>query len=193
MVLSGLNGLDYAILAIVAVGVLHGFSRGALRMITSILSLVLGIYTASIYYGQAAALAQNYLKTNATVSAIIGYAVIFVAVFMLIEVAGSRIILLIRVIHLNWLDRLGGGIVGAIIGAVLAGLVVVAMTAALPAESPILAKSKLAPEVLGYDRELLGFVPAPVEEMYDKKRAELFRDWASAATETPAPSPAAAK
>jgi uncharacterized membrane protein required for colicin V production len=192
-VLADFNGLDYAILAIVAVGVLHGLSRGALRMVTSILSLIVGIYTASIYYGQAATLAQNYLKTNPTVSAIVGYAAIFIAVFILIEMAGGRIIQLVRIIHLSWLDRLGGAIVGALIGSVLAGLVVVAMTAALPGESPLLAKSKLAPRVLSYNRELLGFVPAQVEKMYEVKRAELFRDWAAAETETPAPSPEPAK
>jgi membrane protein required for colicin V production len=190
-VLSGLNGLDYAILAIIGVGILHGLTRGALRMITSILSLVLGVYTASVYYPQAAELARRYLATSQTVSAIIGYAAIFIGVFLLIETAGARIIQLIRIIHLNWLDRLGGGLIGAVIGAVLAGLIVVAMTAALPMESPVLTQSKLAPHVLGYDRELLGFVPAQVEKMYEEKRAELFRDWAAAETETPAPSPTA--
>jgi membrane protein required for colicin V production len=192
-VLADLNGLDYGILAIVGIGILHGLSRGALRMLTSILSLVLGIYTASIYYGRAAIVARNYLNTSPTVSAIIGYAAIFVLVFILIEVAGSRIIELVRFIHLNWLDRLGGAAVGGIIGAVLAGLVVVAITAALPSESPILTNSRLAPEVLGYDRQLLGFVPAQVEKMYEEKRSELFRDWAAAETETPAPSPSTAR
>jgi len=88
---------------------------------------------------------------------------------------------------------LSGGIVGAVIGAVLAGLVVVAMTAALPGESPILAKSELAPQVLAYNHELLGFVPAQVERMYEAKRKELFRDWAGAETESPAPLPSPAK
>ena len=191
--LSGLNGLDYAILAIVAVCALHGLTRGALRMVTSILSLVVGIYTASIYYGQAAALAARYLATNPTVSAIIGYAAVFLAVFLLIEMAGNRLIQLIRIVHLSWLDRLGGALVGAVIGAVLAGLVVVAMTAALPGESPILAKSELAPQVLAYNHELLGFVPAQVERVYEEKRGELFRDWAGATTESPAPSPSPVK
>ncbi|HUN57718.1 MAG TPA: CvpA family protein [Candidatus Binataceae bacterium] len=191
--LAGLNGLDYAILAIVAVSALHGLTRGALRMLTSILSLVLGIYTASVYYGQAAALAQHYLTTNPTVSAIVGYAVVFLAVFMLIEMAGNRLVQLIRVVHLSWLDRLGGAIVGAVIGVVLAGLVVVAMTAALPAESPILVKSELAPQVAAYNHELLGFIPAQVEQMFEEKRAELLRDWAAAETESPAPSPSSAK
>jgi hypothetical protein len=35
-----------------------------------------------------------------------------------------------------------------------------AMTAALSAESPILAKSELAPQIVSYHHELLGFVPA---------------------------------
>ncbi|HEX4210294.1 MAG TPA: CvpA family protein [Candidatus Binataceae bacterium] len=192
-VLAGLNGLDYAILAIVVVSALHGLTRGALRMLTSILSLVLGIYTASIYYGQAATLARRYLATSPTASAIVGYAVIFIAVFLLIEMAGNRIIQLIRIVHLSWLDRLGGAIVGTLIGVVLAGLIVVAMTAALPAESPVLVKSELAPQVASYNHELLGFVPAQVEHMYQQKRAELFRDWAAAETESPAPSPSPAK
>ena len=191
--LAGLNGLDYAILAIVAVSALHGLTRGALRMLTSILSLVLGIYTASIYYGQAAALAQRYFATSPTVSAIVGYAAVFIAVFLLIEMAGNRLIQLIRIVNLSWLDRLGGAIVGAIIGVVLAGLVVVAMTAALPAESSILVKSELAPQVVGYNHELLGFIPAQVAQMFEQKRAELFRDWAAAETENPAPSPSPAK
>jgi membrane protein required for colicin V production len=157
------------------------------------LSLVLGIYVASIYYGQAATLAQRYLATSSTVSAIIGYAAIFIVVFLLIEMAGNRLIQLVRVVNLSWLDRLGGAIVGALIGVVLAGLVVVALTAALPAESPILVNSQLAPQVAGYNRELLGFIPAQVEKMFEEKRAELIRDWAAAETESPAPSPSPAK
>ena len=191
--LSKLNGLDYAILAIVALSALHGLTRGALRMLTSILSLVLGIYLASIYYAQAAAVARRYLAASPTASAIIGYAAIFIVVFLLIEMAGNRLIQLVRIVHLSWLDRLGGAVVGAVIGVVLAGLVVVAMTAALPAESPTLTKSKLAPQVAGYNHELLGFVPPQVERMYEEKRAELFRDWAAASTESPAPSPSPAK
>jgi membrane protein required for colicin V production len=192
-VLARLNGLDYAILAIVAVSGLQGLTRGALRMLTSILSLVLAIYSASIYYGRAAALAQRYLATSPTVSAIVGYAAVFIVVFLLIEMAGNRLIELVRIVHLTWVDRLGGAIVGALIGLVLAGLVVVAMTAALPAESPILVKSELAPQVAAYNHELLGFIPAEVEKMFEQKRAELLRDWAAAETESPAASPSPAK
>src|ERR1700687_4692600 len=121
----GLNGLDYAILAIVGFGALSGLSRGALRMATSILALVLGLYAASVYYLRAAALAKKYFATNPTTSSVIGWVAVFLVVYIAIEYVGGRIIRLAQIIHLNWIDRLVGGVLGASIGAILAGLVVV--------------------------------------------------------------------
>ena len=113
-----MNGLDYAILAIIGLGALSGLTRGALRMATSILALVFGIYAASVYYQRAAALAQRYLATNPTMSDVIGYAAIFLIVYIAIEYAGGRIIRLVQMIHLSWIDRLAGAILGASIGAI---------------------------------------------------------------------------
>src|SRR5450759_5142283 len=71
---AGMNGLDYAILALVGLGAFSGLTRGALRMATSILALVLGIYAASVYYGRAAAIGHRYLSTSPALSHLIGYA-----------------------------------------------------------------------------------------------------------------------
>lgn len=189
---AGMNGLDYAILAIVGIGALSGLTRGALRMATSILALVLGIYAASVYYQRAAAIAHQDLATSPTMSAVIGYAAVFAIVFIAIEYAGGRVIRLAQIIHLNWIDRLAGGVLGASIGAILAGLVVVAMTAVLPPNPALLRDSKLAPRVLGYNQVLMAYVPAQVKITYEEKRAELYRQWVIKA-ESPTPSPAPAK
>ena len=61
---TGMNGLDLAILAIIGLGALSGLSRGALRMATSILALVFGIYAASVYYERVAVIAQQHLSTS---------------------------------------------------------------------------------------------------------------------------------
>lgn len=189
---AGMNGLDYAILAIVGIGALSGLTRGALRMATSILALVLGIYAASVYYQRAAAIAHQDLATSPTMSAVIGYAAVFAIVFIAIEYAGGRVIRLAQIIHLNWIDRLAGGVLGASIGAILAGLVVVAMTAVLPPNPALLRDSKLAPRVLGYNQVLMAYVPAQVKITYEEKRAELYRQWVIKA-ESPTPSPSPAK
>ncbi len=192
MTIADMNGLDYVILAIIGLGALSGLTRGALRMATSILALVLGIYAASVYYAQAAAIAHQYLTTNPTISDVIGYAAIFLVVYIAIEYAGSRIIRLMQIIHLNWIDRIAGAILGATIGAVLAGLIVVAMTAVLPPDPPLLRDSKLAPRVLGYDQALMAYVPAQVKTTYEEKRDELYHQWV-AKDQGPDPSPSPAK
>jgi uncharacterized membrane protein required for colicin V production len=188
----GLNGLDYAILAIVGFGALSGLSRGALRMATSILALVLGLYAASVYYLRAAALAQKYVATSPTTGAVIGWVAVFVVVYIAIEYVGGRIIRLAQIIHLNWIDRLVGGVLGASIGAILAGLVVVALTAVSPPNPALLRESKLAPRVLGYNQVLMAYVPPQVKVTYEQKRAELYRAWVLR-DEGPNPSPSPAK
>jgi len=190
--LAEMNGLDYVILAIIGLSALSGLSRGALRMATSILALLCGIYAASVYYARAAAVANQDLKTNLSVSEVIGYVAIFLIVYIAIEYAGSRIIRLIQMIHLNWIDRLAGAILGASIGAILAGLIVVVMTAAMPPDSPLLQNSKLAPHVRAYNEALLAYVPEQVKATYEEKRAELYRQWETK-DEGPDPSPSPAK
>ena len=172
-----MNGLDYAILALVGVGAFSGLTRGALRMATSILSLVLGIYAASVYYGRAAAIAHKYLATSPTVSALIGYVAVFAIVFIAVEYAGATVVRLAQIIHLSWIDRLAGAVLGASIGAIIAGFVVLGMTAVLPPNPALLRDSRLAPQVLGYNQVLMAYVPLQVKKSFEKKRAELYRQW----------------
>jgi membrane protein required for colicin V production len=193
-----MNGLDIAILVIVGLCAFGGLSRGALRMATSILSLVLGIYAASIYYGRVGALAHKYLSTSPTVSTVIGYVAVFIIVFMAIEYVGATIARLAQIIHLSWIDRLAGAIMGAVIGALLAGFLVIGMTAVMAPDPPLLRDSRLAPQVLSYNQVLMAYVPPEVKKTYEEKRAELYREWVLKAqgpknAEGPEPSPSPAK
>lgn len=191
---AGLNGLDYTILALVGLGAVSGLTRGALRMATSILSLVLGVYAASVYYGRAAAVAHRYAATGPAMSTLIGYATILVTVFIAVEYAGTTIMRLVQIIHLGWIDRLAGAALGASVGAVLAGFAVLGLTALLPPNPAILRDSRLAPRVLGYNQVLMAYVPPQVKNEFEEKRADLYRHWVLEARGTtngegPGPSP----
>src|SRR5260370_13989884 len=122
------NGLDYAIIALVGFGTLYGLGRGALRMATSILSLALGLYVASMWYQRVGAYVEKLFKTSPTVSGAIGYALVFVLVFVAIELAGRRVIMLVNLVNLGCIDRLAGGVVEAVLGVVLTGVTIPAMT-----------------------------------------------------------------
>src|SRR4051794_41090057 len=164
---AGLNWLDYALIAIIALGVLNGVSRGALRMATSIVSLVLAFYAASLWHAQAGVFAQVHLGTSPPVSDTLGYVAVFLLVVVAVGMVGGRLMMLVQLVHLGLIDRLAGAFVGAVLGTILAGLGIVLLTAVMPPNYPALQDSKLAPEVIGYDQKLIACIPPELKRMYE--------------------------
>jgi membrane protein required for colicin V production len=189
---AGMNWLDYALIIIIGLSVVHGLSHGALRMLTSILSFALGIYCASMWHGQAGSLAQSHLGTSRVTSDIIGYVAIFLLVFAAVEIVGQRIIALGQLVHLNLLDRLAGAVFGLVLGAIFAGLNIILLTTLLPPNYPLLQNSELAPKILSTDQSLLGYVPSQMRQVYQGKRDQLARFW-NAKRNDPATAPDSAR
>lgn len=175
---ANFNVLDYAILVILAIAVLHGLTRGALRMVTPIVAFVCGVCAASIWYGQVGAVVERNFATRPATSQAIGYVIVFLLVFVAIGYAGGRIIQLAHIINLNLIDRIAGGVVGLALAAVFAGLDVLLLTAILPTNSSLVSNSQLAPRVLAYNERMLGLVPPQVKQLYYEKREQLYHLWA---------------
>ena len=166
--MAGLNHLDYAIVAIIALGAFYGLTRGMLRMATSILSVGLGLIAASMWYQSAADLIQPHMPSNPSLATVIGFVAVFLLVAAAIEFVGRRIVRLAHIINLNWLDRLGGAVFGAALAAAFAGVDVVLLTAVLPPDSTLLRDSQLAPRLLAFNDALLACVPAQVKDLYEQ-------------------------
>ncbi|MGH7841742.1 MAG: CvpA family protein [Candidatus Binataceae bacterium] len=175
--MSGMNALDYAIIGIVVLGGLYGLGRGVIRMATSILSIVLGVAAASAWYGRVGALVHEHLNASPAVSAVVGYAVTFLAVAAMVGFAGQRVVRLAHIINLNLIDRLGGAVLGAALAAVFAGVDLVILASVLPPDSTLIRDSRLAPAVLSYNQSLLAYVPPEMKESYQRKREDLMRYW----------------
>ena len=191
--MNGLNGFDYFGIALFAVGAIYGLQRGAVRMVTSVVSLAAAVYFASIYYNKAGAFAQTQFGSSHTVGALIGYVAVFALIFAAVEIIGSFAIRLMQIVHLNPLNRLAGGLLGAGIAGVLAGLAVMLMAAMLPPDAAILRNSQLVPMVLAYNEMLVGYIPGDAKIEYERNRDDLMRFWVQNATKdvNSAPSPAA--
>ncbi|HKD68339.1 MAG TPA: CvpA family protein [Candidatus Binataceae bacterium] len=172
-----MNGLDVAIVVAGGIGVLSGLGRGVLRMITSIVALAAAIYFASIYYPAARDITLRYVPVTPTLAAVIGYAIVFLIVLIIVQTAGSILMRLVRTASLGWVDRLLGGAVGGAIALALIGLLLMMMTAALPTDTALLKQSQLAPPVLQYTDALIAYIPPEVKTIYQRKRAELMRYW----------------
>jgi membrane protein required for colicin V production len=191
--MNGLNGLDFVGVALLAIGAIYGLQRGALRMVTSVVALAAAIYFASIYYNKAGAFAETELGSSHTVGAVVGYVVVFALIFSAVEIIGSFTIRLIHVVHMNPLDRLAGGLLGAAVAGVFGGLIVMLMAAVLPPDAALLRNSQLVPMLLAYNEMLVGYIPGDAKLAYERNRDDLMRFWVQNAMKdaNPAPSPAA--
>jgi membrane protein required for colicin V production len=190
--MAGMNNLDYAIIAIVAFGGFYGLTRGALRMVTSMLSVILGVAAAAAWYERAGAVVEQHLHTTPTVGAVVGYIAVFVVVAAAIEFAGRRIVRLAHIINLNWIDRVGGALLGAALAAAFTGFDLGLLTIVLPADSTLVRDSALAPRVLAYNQSQLAFMPAQMTKLYGRERDELMHYW-NTQNENPAPAPDGAR
>jgi uncharacterized membrane protein required for colicin V production len=196
--MNGLNGFDYAALALFAIGAIYGLQRGALRMLTSVVALAAAIYCASFYYDKAGAFAETQLGSSHTVGAVIGFVAVFALIFAAVELIGSSAIRLTQVVHLSPLDRLAGALLGAGVAGVFAGLAVMLMAAVMPSDATLLHNSQLVPMLLAYNEMLVGYIPGDAKLAYQRNRDDLMRYWVENAMKgvnpaqlAAAPSPAA--
>jgi uncharacterized membrane protein required for colicin V production len=175
--MNGLNGLDYAAIALFVIGAIYGLQRGALRMVTSVVALAAAIYCASFYYNRAGAFAETQLGSSHTVGAVIGFVAVFALIFAAVEIIGSFAIRLTQVVHMSPLDRLAGGLLGAGVAGVFAGLAVMLMAAVIPPDAALLRDSKLVPMLLAYNEMLVGYIPGDAKLAYERNRDDLMKYW----------------
>jgi membrane protein required for colicin V production len=172
-----MNGLDYVMTAFFAIGAIYGLQRGALRMLTSVVSLIAALYVASQYYSQAGIFAESQLGTRPAVGAVIGFVLVFALIFAAVEIAGSAVIRLLEMAHLGSLDRLAGGLIGSGVAAAIAGLAIIVMATVMPADSPLLRNSRLVPMLIAYNEMLVRFIPGEAKISYERTRDDLMKFW----------------
>jgi len=185
-----MNGLDYLVIAVTALGAVYGLARGALRMVTSVFSLAAAIYVASAHYTRAGEIAAQQLGLNPVAGAIVGYVAVFALVFAVVELLGAAAVRLGRIIHLAWADRLAGGLVGAALASVFCSLIIMLLTALLPANAPLLRNSALAPHLLAYNQMVLEYIPQEAKDAYKSNRDQLMGYWRKRPAAAPAGPPA---
>ena len=172
-----MNGLDYLILAAIGLGALFGSARGILRIASSLIALVAAAYLASIYDQAVGAFLARAFSVRPRTGATLGYIVIFLAVMVVVAWGGGKLAQLIRAVHMSWVDRFGGAIVGAALGALVASVIVVVVTVMLSAGSPLIRQSQLAPRVVDYSHQMASFVPVDLRDAYYYRETQLVTYW----------------
>lgn len=107
-----MNYLDIAITAPLLYGAVTGFSNGLIKEITSLLSLIIGIYIAvnfSIFLDPyLSEIFDNYEQFKS----LLAFAILFIFILLLIKLLGYLIDKLTKALALGFLSRILGGIFG---------------------------------------------------------------------------------
>ncbi|MDE3076140.1 MAG: CvpA family protein [Chloroflexota bacterium] len=113
--------LDALLVAMLAIFAVVGFRRGVILEIGSIAGFFAGLALAAALWAPAAAYARQWMP-NLALSAVIAFALLFMAGYAVVALAASVLRGLVHLLLLGWLDGLLGAAIGLVKGLFLAEL-----------------------------------------------------------------------
>lgn len=159
-----MNTLDIIFLAIIGLGVVLGFLKGALKQLAGLLGLVVGLLAAKALYASVAESVFSRVTDNLTVAQVLSFVAIWVAVPLLFWLVASVLTKMMEAVSLGWMNRLLGAALGGLVHALVLSLLVCVLEV-VDADNLLLGRDAKRQSVL-YDRlkPLAGlFLPAAQE------------------------------
>lgn len=180
-----MNWVDIIIVIILALGLGKGLANGFVRGIFGIAALVLGIVVAAGNYEQVTEVLFSRLQIGSQGQAILGFLLVFVIVMILVTVVGRIIAKALKLASLGWMDRLAGGILGLVMSCVFTGVLLLLVVMAGMQSNTGVARSVVAPTVIGVMDTIVVYAPDVAREMIDEHYVKLRLEWEKARREAP--------
>jgi membrane protein required for colicin V production len=143
-----MNWLDIGISITVFLFAFMGLRRGLIIEVFSIVAIGGAIIAGVMFYPYAGDLfiQYNLVKSKAIASAG-GFIIIMFGVYIAVKLIGRGLSGVIGALHLGWLDKMGGGALGAAKGVIIAFLIISAVGFFFHEKGPLLEHSILFPYV----------------------------------------------
>jgi membrane protein required for colicin V production len=119
-----MNWLDVIILISLVVSVFAGLRRGLVKSVLSLAGLIIGVVLAGHLYKSVSGILT--FISNEDAANIVAFILILVLVMMAAFFFARLLKSAIKVVMLNWVDRVGGTVFGLLVGAILWGAILAA-------------------------------------------------------------------
>ena len=178
-----LNVLDWIIIIILLFFLIKSIIRGAAREIFPLLALFLAGFCSCKYSVKIVPYLESFLNQKWP-QHIIAFVIFFLAIYLLVILAGWLIYKLIKAISLSFLDRAIGALIGTAKAYVLACLLIFFISL-FPQGNTLLKNSVLAGYCLPFITLVSGFVPEEFKKSMQEKTKALknkkfiLKDWTS--------------
>ena len=168
-----MNWVDYAILISLALGVLHGFRQGLVRLVVGFGALIIGFFAASWFHASLAVYLRPWID-NRHAGTIIAWMLIFGGVIALGGIIAALIAKMFKAVGLSPVDRVMGAAFGGVQSAVSLVIMALMLMAFLPNRMPAAVNdSTLAPYVFGASNMLSGMTPYHIRHGVEKTYASV--------------------
>ena len=115
-----MNTLDIILLVAVVIGSIYGFKTGLVKQLTLGAGITLGLLQATISYQQVGIWINEHSGWDSKICNILGFIAIFLAIAIIINLAGTILRWLLKAALLGGVDRISGAIFS-----ILAGIIIV--------------------------------------------------------------------
>ncbi len=120
-----MNWLDIVIILVIAFFVLSAFQSGLIREVVTLVSVVVGVIVAGLFYDELARDVLSFIEDD-DVAGVVGFLVLLGAVYL----AGQLIAIMLKqtasILVLGWADHIGGGLFGLLKGLVVVEVLIIA-------------------------------------------------------------------
>lgn len=160
-----MNLLDLILAVLIAWFAVSGIVLGLVRQLFSLGGLVAAHLAGIRYY----AFAQGALGLSFQYAEVVGYAIVFLAVYLAVRLIGGLIEDRVRKSKLSGTDRLAGLAAGLVKGALFSILIVFLLVILLPRDARLLRESKAAPTAIAAGKRLAAVFPERFVESFREK------------------------
>ncbi len=151
-----MNYLDILLICILGLFALRGVFQGFIAEAAGLISLLGGFWCAYHFYPQLAP-SLTFVQESAW-RQIIAYALIFLAVFIVVGIIARLLQKILSLSFMVWLDKLAGLALGLLKGLVICALLLIAIKTFLD-DAPFLQKSTIVPYLKGIIEYLYALLP----------------------------------
>jgi len=142
-----MNLLDYIIIIAIVYLIVKGILRGFVREIASLAGIVIGIILAYVYLPDLTRFLKQYLPSTQFLP-FVSFAVIFAIVLVIFNLIGWGLMKSLKKAFLGWFDKSLGACLAVLKGIIVIYVALILLTFFLPAKTPLIAGSVLAPWVI---------------------------------------------
>jgi membrane protein required for colicin V production len=136
--------IDSVFVAFCFLCLIRGVLRGTVKEAFAIAGIFAGQFFASIYYASISQVLFGWVA-NIRTGNLLGFLIIFVTIYLLMNISGILAIYIFRIDTRGWRSRVTGGIIGSLKGILLISVLIIPLVSFSPELADIVKSSKIFP------------------------------------------------